>query len=105
MIDHTVPHDVGRDLAKKATVAAMDSYSTKYGVYSPKTTWTGDWTATVAFHVKGISLDGKIEVRDKEIALSMDVPFLLRPFKARALEIIEREIGAWMNRAKAGEFS
>jgi hypothetical protein len=105
VIAHTVPHDVGRDLAKKATVAAMDSYSDKYGAYSPKTTWTGDYTATVAFHVKGLSLDGKIEVREREIALSMDVPFLLRPFKARALSIIEREIGAWMQRAKNGEFS
>ncbi len=105
MTDHTVPHDVGRELAKKATVAAMASYSDKYGAYSPRTTWTGDYTATVVVHVKGLSLDGKIEVRDREIALSMDVPFLLRPFKARALQVIEREIGHWMSRAKAGEFS
>ena len=105
MIDHTVPHEVGRELAKRATVAAMSSYSDKYGAYSPKTTWTGDFTATVAFHVKGISLDGKIEVREKEIALALDVPFLLRPFRAKALKIIEREIGVWMDRAKAGEFS
>jgi hypothetical protein len=105
LIDHTVPHKVGRELAKKATVAAMDSYATKYGAYSPITTWTGDYTATVAFSVKGLSMDGKIEVRDKEIALELDVPFLLRPFRAKALSIIEREIGVWMDRAKAGEFN
>jgi hypothetical protein len=104
-MDHTVPHDVGRELAKKATVAAMASYATKYGDYSPRTTWTGEYTATVAVHVKGITLDGKIEVREREIAMNLAVPFLFRPFKSRALQIIDREINAWMARAKAGEFS
>lgn len=104
-MDHVVPHDVGRDLAKKATVVAMNSYAQKYGAYSPKTTWTGDYTANIRFEVKGFSLDGAIEVREREIALALDVPFLLKPFRSKAIEVIEREIRHWMDRAKAGEFS
>ncbi len=103
-MEHRVPHDVGRELAKKATVAAMASYGEKYGAYSPKVTWPADYNALVVFSVKGLSLNGKIDVREKEIGLDLDVPFLLRPFKARALEIIEREINVWMGKAKAGEF-
>lgn len=102
-MEHRVPHTVGRDLAKKATVAAMASYADKYGDYSPKVTWTADYNANVAFHVKGITMNGKIDVREKEIGLELDVPFLLRPFKSKALEVIEREINIWMGKAKAGE--
>jgi hypothetical protein len=102
-MEHRVSHDVGRDLAKKATIAAFDAYAHKYGQYSPKTTWTADYSAKVSFSVKGLSLEGKVEVREHEIGLNLDVPFLLRPFKSRALEIIEREIGVWCDKAKNGQ--
>ncbi|MFO0613753.1 MAG: polyhydroxyalkanoic acid system family protein [Polyangiaceae bacterium] len=104
-MDHVVAHDLGRELAKKATVAAIQSYVKRYEQYSPRTTWTGDYQATVALRVKGIHLEGRMDIRDQEIAMNLDVPFVLRPFRARALQIIDREIGAWMARAKAGEFS
>jgi hypothetical protein len=102
-MEHRVPHDVGRDLAKAATIAAFASYKQKYGEYSPTTTWTSDYRATVTFSVKGFSLDGKILIEDREVVMDMDVPFVLRPFKKRALEIIEREIQLWCKRAKNGE--
>jgi hypothetical protein len=102
-MQHTVQHGLTKDLAKKATVAAMASYKDKYGKYSPTTTWTGDYTATVAFSAKGITLGGKLEVRDSEVVMDMDVPFLLRPFRGRALEIIEREIKLWCDKAQRGE--
>jgi hypothetical protein len=102
-MEHRVPHDIGRDLAKKATVAAFASYKDKYGEYSPTTTWTAEYKAIVRFSVKGFSLDGTVDVRDREIAMELDVPFLLRPFKSRALQVIEREINLWCGKAKRGE--
>ena len=102
-MEHRVPHDVGRELAKKATVRAFEEYSKKYAEYNPKTTWKGDYKANVAFSVKGMNLSGSIDVRDKEVALDLDVPFLLRPFKGTALEVIEREIKVWVQKAKNGE--
>src|SRR5688500_12054976 len=102
-MEHRVPHDIGKDLAKKATVAAFDSYKQKYGQYSPTTVWNADYNATVTFSVKGLSLHGKIEVRDREIAMELDVPFLLRPFKSKAIDVIEREIKLWCQKAKNGE--
>jgi len=102
-MEHIVVHDVGRELAKKATVAAMDHYAKKYAQYAPKMMWIRDYTADVGVHIKGISLDGKIEVREREIWMSLDIPFIFRPFRARALAIIDREIASWVARAKAGE--
>lgn len=102
-MEHRVSHDVGKDLAKKATVAAFASYRQKYGDYSPTTTWTSDYDATVSFAVKGFRLDGKILIKDAEVVMDMDVPFILKPFRKRALEIIETEIRAWCQKAKKGE--
>lgn len=102
-MDHRVRHDLGKELAKKATVAAFASYAARFAEYQPKTTWTSDYAAKVSFNVKGVSLDGKVEVLDKDITLDLDVPFLLRPFKSKALEVIEREISLWCEKAKKGE--
>lgn len=104
-MDHVVAHDLGRDLAKKATIAAIDTYVKRFEQYNPRTTWTGDYQATVALRVKGIHLEGRMDIRDAEIAMNLDVPFVLRPFRARALSIIDREIGVWMAKAKAGELT
>ncbi|MFO0547058.1 MAG: polyhydroxyalkanoic acid system family protein [Polyangiaceae bacterium] len=102
-MDHKVPHDIGRDLAKKATDAAFHSYKAKYEKYQPTMSWTGPYAAKVGFTVTGMSLSGTIEVRDKDVALNLDVPLLLRPFKKVAIDIIEKEIEAWVKKAKAGE--
>jgi hypothetical protein len=102
-MDHRVPHDLGRALAKKATVAAFSAYSAKYAEYNPRMAWTDDYTAKASFNVKGFELKGKVEVREREVTLDLDVPLLLRPFKAKALDVIEREIRLWVEKAKRGE--
>jgi hypothetical protein len=104
-MEHRVTHGLGRDLAKKVTAAAFEAYAAKYTEYNPKTVWTGDFSANVSFRVKGVSLEGKVEVLDKDITLDLDVPFLLRPFRSMALEVIEREIVVWIAKAKNGEIS
>lgn len=104
-MEHRVAHDLGRDLAKKATVAAFDAYAAKYSEYNPKTKWTGDYSAIVSFKVKGASLEGKVEVLESAITLDLDVPFLLRPFKSMAIDVIDREIKTWVAKAKAGELA
>jgi hypothetical protein len=103
-VEHRVGHDVGKDLAKKATVAAMASYAEKYGQYAPETRWTSDFGAVVTFSVKGFTLNGKIEIEEREVVMDLAVPLLLRPFRGKALEVIEREITLWMTKAKNGEF-
>ena len=35
--------------------------------------------------------------------LELDVPLLLRPFRAKAIEVLEQEVRAWIEKAKRGE--
>ena len=98
---HTVSHDLGQERAKKVTEAALSSYAEKFSKYSPKTTWTSPSRAQIAFSVKGMHLNGSVEVKDKAIELELDVPFLLRPFQGQAISVIEGEIRSWLDKEKA----
>jgi hypothetical protein len=98
---HTVPHDLGQERAKKVTESALSTYAQKFAKYSPKTTWTTPNSAKISFSVKGMSLSGNVEVKDKAIDLELDVPFLLRPFQGQAISVIETEIKAWLAKEKA----
>jgi hypothetical protein len=98
---HSVPHDLGQERAKKVTEQALGSYAAKFAKYAPKTTWTGDNKAQISFSVKGMTLNGAVEIKDKSIDMELDVPFLLRPFQGQAISVIEGEIKEWLAKEKA----
>jgi hypothetical protein len=100
---HTVTHDLGRAGAKKVAEAAWSSYCARFASYNPSCEWQNEYSANIGFKVKGIALKGAIDVGDKGIDLDLDVPFLLRPFKGQALQVIEEEIRRWIAKSKAGE--
>jgi hypothetical protein len=98
---HSVAHDLGQERAKKVTEQALGSYATKFSKYSPKTTWTSPTSAKISFSVKGMTLSGSVEIREKSIDMDLDVPFLLRPFQGQAISVIEGEIKEWLAKEKA----
>lgn len=100
---HAVPHDLGEDLAKKVAESAFASYAQKFAKYSPKADWVTPKRANISFSVKGMTLKGSLEVSASSIDMDLDVPFLLKPFKGTAISVIEGEIRAWIQKAKAGE--
>jgi hypothetical protein len=102
---HSVSHDLGKDLAKKATTAAFAAYSERFAKYNPTAKWTGDDHADISFSAKGMTIKGSIDVRATSIDIDMDVPLLLRPFKRVAEEVVEREIRKWVDKAKQGELT
>jgi hypothetical protein len=81
----------------------MASYAERFAKYNPTTTWVSDDKANVSFSVKGMTLNGELTVTDEHIDMDLDVPFLLKPFKGKALSVIEEEIKKWVAKAKAGE--
>ncbi|MEY2936883.1 MAG: hypothetical protein RL033_7632 [Pseudomonadota bacterium] len=99
---HSVPHDLGREKAKLVAEAAIGSYSQRFAKYDPSCEWQNAYAANIGFKVKGMALKGTIEVGEKEILLDLDVPFLMRPFKGTALQVIEDEIRGWINKSKTG---
>jgi hypothetical protein len=102
---HVVHHGLGFETARKVTDAAFSSYKERFQQYQPEARWLDDRRAEITFKVKGIALTGSIEVDEKDIAMDLDVPFVLRPFKGKAIGLIEEEIQKWVAKAKKGELS
>ena len=100
---HLVTHDLDADLAKRATEKAIESYSERFAKYEPTVNWSSDAKAHLRFKVKGFSIKGEIELRPGVIDIDMDVPFALRLFKKQAIQVVEKSIRKWIDRAKAGE--
>ena len=100
---HVVPHGLGFPTAKKVAEAAFDSYKKRFEQYQPNARWVNDARAEISFSVKGMMLKGALEVDEREISMDLDVPFVIRPFKGKAIGVIEEEIVAWIAKAKAGQ--
>jgi hypothetical protein len=100
---HVVPHGLGLDKARKVADAAFAAYQARFPQYEPRATWVQDNRAEITFNVKGLSLKGELEVGSNDIEMDLDVPFVLRPFKGKAISVIETEIKKWVEKARAGE--
>ena len=97
---HQVPHALGQEKAKQVAIQALSSYQKKFAEYAPRVDWTSDSHANIGFSVKGLKLSGAIEVFADTFALDLDVPFILRPFRGKALAVIEEEIRSWISKAE-----
>lgn len=100
---HAVKHDLDQEKAKKAAQKAWEAYSERFSEYNPQANWTSDTHADISFRAKGIHLKGSLELPPGEIVMDLDVPFVLRMFQKKAVEVIDREIKHWVGKAKAGE--
>jgi|SRR5690606_30731968 len=100
---HVVSHDLDQEQAKKVAHAAFDSYKARFSQYNPTVNWASETRADIGFNVKGMKLKGGVEVKAKSFDLELEVPFLLKPFRGKAISVIEEEIRKWIAKAKVGE--
>ena len=100
---HQIAHDLDSNLAKEAAVRAFEAYQKRFANYNPTMHWEGERKARIGFSVKGVKLAGSIDILPRAIELDLDVPFLFRPFKGKAIEVIEKEVRNWLTKAKNGE--
>ncbi|RYE94213.1 MAG: hypothetical protein EOO75_02540 [Myxococcales bacterium] len=100
---HSIKHDLDLATAKKVTEKAFDTYKAKFAEYNPTFSWASDSKADVAFKAKGITIAGSFTVLPTQIDFDLDVPFLLRPFQGKAVEIVDKEVQEWIQKAKNGQ--
>jgi len=101
---HQIAHDLDSNLAKEAAVRAFEAYQKRFASFSPTMDWEGERKARIGFSIKGVKLEGSIDILPRAIELDLNVPFLFRPFKGKAIEAIDREVRTWLTKAKNGEF-
>jgi hypothetical protein len=103
MPKHIVPHDLSIEMAKKVTEKAWETYSAKYANYNPTMRWATDTRSEVSFQAKGLTVRGSMDILPNGVAIDLEVPFILLPFKKKTIEVVEEEIREWIAKAKAGE--
>lgn len=97
-----ISHDLGEAQAKVVAEKALASYQKRFSEYNPQAVWKDPRRAEISFSVKGFSLAGSLLVSAHAITLELDVPLILRPFQGQAMTVIEKEIQAWIKKAKSG---
>ncbi len=100
---HKIHHGLELPLAKKAIDKAMEAYSARFSEFNPTYSWVSENKGRLAFKAKGVKVEGEIEISGPEIYVDLEVPFILRIFKGKAMEIIDEEVKGWVAKAKAGE--
>jgi hypothetical protein len=100
---HAIPHELTIERARLVTDKAWEAYSERFAEYSPRATWKTPTEADVQFTVKGVTLRGELGLTTRAIEMDLDVPFLFRPFRAKALSLVEREVNVWLAKERAGE--
>jgi hypothetical protein len=100
---HSVPHDLDLDQARAVTDKALEAYTAKFAEYNPNVKWLSDTQAEVEFKAKGVKVKGEFTLADDRIDVDMQVPMLLKVFQKKAIDVVEREIRKWIEKAKNGE--
>jgi hypothetical protein len=99
---HVIQHDLDQPTARRVVDRAFAEYQSRYPDYQPTLRWVSDQRADVAFSAKGVKLGGAMLLEATSISVDLDVPFLFRPFQKKALDVIEREVRAWVEKAHSG---
>jgi hypothetical protein len=100
---HTINHDLDIATARKVADRAFAEYKSRFPNYEPTVDWVSEHRADISFNAKGIRLKGGMAISEKTIEMDLDVPFLFRPFQKMAIEVIDREVRAWMVKAREGK--
>jgi hypothetical protein len=95
-----IEHPLSEERARSAIGAALDEYRERFARYAPALAWETENRARIGFRAKGVSLSGHIELQPGRIVVDFEVPFLLRPFTGKAVEVVAREIGRWVQMAE-----
>lgn len=102
-IKHEIHHGLEPALARRAIDKAMDGYRERFSEFSPTYDWTSEDAGRFAFTALTVTVSGDLEIVGPKILVDIQVPFLLRAFKGRAIQAIDDEVRGWVEKARAGE--
>ncbi len=102
-MQHDIPHDLSLEQAQDAARKVLTGYGERFAKYAPSLTWHSPQHAELRFTAKGMALAAELQIMADRFRLRMDVPFLLRPFGGRAVQVIDTQVRALIVKAKAGE--
>lgn len=105
MLKHEIPHQLDLPTVVNRIDEAFAHYKERFAKYQPMLLWLGTDRAEFGFSARGLSLTGVLAVTPQAVLIAMDVPLLLRMFRGRAIEAVDREAARWLTRPAASPAS
>ena len=95
-ITHELEHGLTQGQAKQAAQLALEHYLERYGSRGLSARWVSDLRAEIEVSVKGASVRASVDVLPAVLRIEVEVPLLLRPFKAVTVAKVESEARRWI---------
>jgi hypothetical protein len=103
-LKHVIPHALkDRARARGVVTMALESYKERLTQYQPTLTWESEDHVRVEFEVLSRKLSATVTIDDENLSFESSLPLLLRPFEGKAIDVVEREVSKWLDKARAGE--
>lgn len=102
-MDHVIKTGLDVETQKTTLDQAFAEQTKKYPQYSPTFKWTGETEGLFSFKpTPSMEIEGKVLVSENEIGIKFTkLPFLAKMFKGKAIELVEKEVQVWVEKAKA----
>ena len=100
---HQIHHGLDLDLARLALDKAMAAYSARFADYSPHFAWASQTRGKFGFKAGGMAITGELDIVGDHVDVELEVPFLLRIWKGKAMDVIDSEMKKWIAKARNGE--
>lgn len=94
-LDISVPHQLPQEeaLSRVKNLLAQVQEEQKHLIDDLSEEWDGN-NGKFSFNAKGFSLDGTIQVNEKDVTIQGDLPFMLSFFKGKIEEVIKNKAAA-----------
>jgi hypothetical protein len=91
----TLPHDLPKDEVRRRMRAHASEIAGFFppGLARVTTGWPHDDRMDITAEVMGMSIPGRVDVRDGEVVISMDLPLLLSVMKGPLEAAVKKEGG------------
>jgi Putative polyhydroxyalkanoic acid system protein (PHA_gran_rgn) len=96
-----IPTGLPMSQARPVLEQAMASYQEKFAKYDPTFVWASETRGRLSFKAMAQKVEGELILRDGEVEVTLKVPFLLKPFRQKALDVVKAEVDRWVAKAKA----
>lgn len=109
-MDHVIKTGLDIETQKSTLDKAFDEQLRKYPQYKPEFHWAKDVEGTegrFSFRpTPSLLVAGKLHVTEGQIGIEFTaLPFLAKMFKGKAIEMVEKEVQIWVEKAKSAASS
>ena len=102
-VKHDIRHGLDESLAQAVARKAVEAYAQQFSGFDFRHRWVDDSRVELGFTVTGKRLEGSLSVLPEVLRFELEVPFLLKMFTGKAVDIVEKEAQVWIKKARNGE--